>query len=249
MLTKTIQFNALTLTVSPDSEHGWLMSTADAARGYGITPEVFSNYQHGGELLEGQHFTTAVSPNGEAPITRWTKRGVLHLGLFIGSDHAKLFRDFAESVILNVVPAVSAPDPIIQLFEAMIATRRTQLEQNTRVVQLGDTVEVLGGTFEDLCRRMSQVEQDHEQRPIDVHEACEIYELTQKLGLLIGGGSRPGFREAYRILKSRFKIASYKVLPKPLLEEAKSFLEHQIVAYTPTRIPFLPTQIACGLLI
>lgn len=103
--------DGLTVTILPDSSHEFLIPTKDVAAGYGINPSTLRSHLHryGDEFTEGVHFLVAVAiSNGDTRggYTRtnvWTKAGVIRLGFFIKSERAKLFRDWAEGLILAVV--------------------------------------------------------------------------------------------------------------------------------------------------
>ena len=97
----------LTVTIRPDLNHEFLMTTKEVANGYGISEYTLRRHkmEHSNELINGKHFTTAVQiMNGDKSIpvnsTLWTKRGVVRLGFFIKSERAKLFRDWAEDLIV-----------------------------------------------------------------------------------------------------------------------------------------------------
>ena len=64
--------------------------------------------------LEGIHWISKIenfdSASGASKRIYWTKAGVIRLGFFIKSERAKLFRDWAEKVILTVTaPSVNLP--------------------------------------------------------------------------------------------------------------------------------------------
>lgn len=97
----------LTVTILPSLNHEFLMTTKQVANGYGISEYTLRRHkmEHGVELVDGKHFTTAVQiMNGDKSIPHnailWTKRGVVRLGFFIKSERAKMFRDWAEELIL-----------------------------------------------------------------------------------------------------------------------------------------------------
>lgn len=103
----------VTVNVLPNAQHEYLMTTREVANGYGVTEYNIRVHklQHSDELQEGKHYVFAVSiPNGELPsalktahnAVLWTKRGIVRLGFFIRSDRAKLFRDWAEELVLKV---------------------------------------------------------------------------------------------------------------------------------------------------
>ena len=103
--------DGLTVTVLPDSNHEFLMSTQEVAKGYGLSPNTLRSHvsQNKNELIEGKHFYKAVQilntlPQGAQPHqTFWTKRGIVRLGFFIKTERAKQFRDWAEELVLNVI--------------------------------------------------------------------------------------------------------------------------------------------------
>lgn len=99
----------LAVTVLPNSDYEFLMTTKEVAHGYGVTEYNIRQHklQHSDELIEGKHYVIAVSiPNGELKIKHnavlWTKRGIVRLGFFIKSERAKLFRDWAEDLIIAI---------------------------------------------------------------------------------------------------------------------------------------------------
>lgn len=98
----------ITVTIIPNQEHEFLMSTKEVASGYGVT--TYNIRQHklsqSSELIEGKHYLGNVSIThgascGASRSTMWTKRGIVRLGFFIKSEQAKLFRDWAEDLIIK----------------------------------------------------------------------------------------------------------------------------------------------------
>lgn len=100
----------LTVTVLPNLNHEFLISTKDVAAGYGVSECCIRRHKadHASELIEGNHYFSGVSiphvaHSGSSKGLMWTKAGVIRLGFFIKSERAKLFRDWAEQLILAVV--------------------------------------------------------------------------------------------------------------------------------------------------
>jgi len=98
----------LTVTILPDSNHEFLIPTNQVAKGYGVSEYNIRRHklEHFTELQEGKHFLSSVSiphaaHKGSSKGTLWTKRGIVRLGFFIKSDRAKLFRDWAEDLIIT----------------------------------------------------------------------------------------------------------------------------------------------------
>lgn len=99
----------LTVTVIPDSNHEFLMDTFQVAYGYGTSAGSIRVCQHrqSEEFIEGKHYVTGVTicnSDQKTPHNKvfWTKRGIVRLGFFIKSERARLFRDWAEEVIIRV---------------------------------------------------------------------------------------------------------------------------------------------------
>ena len=110
--------NQLTLTVTegievtiiPNDKFEYLMTTKEVAKGYGTSEYVIRQNKsyNSAELIEGKHFIGNVrishaAGNGSSKGTLWTKRGIIRLGFFIKSEQAKLFRDWAEDLVMNSI--------------------------------------------------------------------------------------------------------------------------------------------------
>lgn len=97
------------VAVYPNHEHEFLLPTKEVAFGYGISPYTLRRHKQRNpeELISGKHFIEGVQilngAKGNASRgTMWTKRGIVRLGFFIKSERAKLFRDWAEDLIIKV---------------------------------------------------------------------------------------------------------------------------------------------------
>ena len=106
--------DGLTVQVLPNTQHEYIMTTKEVANGYGVTEYAIrqNKVSLGDELTEGKHFVVAVSiPHGEIPkdfkcahnAVLWTKRGIVRMGFTMRSERAKLFRDWAEELIISQV--------------------------------------------------------------------------------------------------------------------------------------------------
>lgn len=118
----------VTVNILPNSDHEFLMTSKEVAHGYGCSDYVIrmTKLRHSDELIEGKHFVTAVTIcNSDLPSALrcahnailWTKRGIVRLGFFIKSERAKLFRDWAEELVIERtmqpthVPVRALPQP------------------------------------------------------------------------------------------------------------------------------------------
>lgn len=97
-----VQFENVELIVQEDSKHEWLLDTDLVAKGYGVdATNIRYHKRKTSEFIDGKHFTTVSNPHGGEPTVYWTKKGVIRLGFFIRSQHAKRFRDWAEDLIVK----------------------------------------------------------------------------------------------------------------------------------------------------
>lgn len=109
--------DGLSVTVVRHDSLGYLMTMNDVAFGYGVAVNTVRNHylNHQDELKEGTHFVRGsqilgVLPNLQPHAILWTKAGVIRLGFFIKSERARMFRDWAEQVVLAVTaPKVNLP--------------------------------------------------------------------------------------------------------------------------------------------
>lgn len=101
--------DGLTVTVHPNANHEFLMPTKEVATGYGVSPHTvrFHLSNNPTDFLEGKHFIKGVGisntlgKNAQPHQVYYTKRGVVRLGFFIKSDRARMFRDWAEDLIIH----------------------------------------------------------------------------------------------------------------------------------------------------
>ncbi|NRR90641.1 hypothetical protein HSX10_03585 [Winogradskyella undariae] len=100
--------DGLAVAVYPNHVHEFLIPTKEVGLGYGVTAYTIRLHKkrHSKELIEGKHFLSSVTisngAKGSSRGTMWTKRGIVRLGFFIKSERAKLFRDWAEDLIIKV---------------------------------------------------------------------------------------------------------------------------------------------------
>ena len=98
----------LSVSIIPDSNHEFLMDTYQVAYGYGISASSLRSQQsrNKDEFIEGKHYVLGVAIcNSEKRFPHnkifWTKRGIVRLGFFVKSGRARLFRDWAEELVIN----------------------------------------------------------------------------------------------------------------------------------------------------
>lgn len=109
--------DGLAVAIIQNQTYEFLMPVKDVAIGYGVSAGNIRNqmFRNHDEFIEGKHFVKGVSfsntlVNVQPHAVYWTKAGVVRLGFFIKSERAKLFRDWAENLILQVTaPAIQLP--------------------------------------------------------------------------------------------------------------------------------------------
>lgn len=133
-----VPFEDVTLTVELDSAHEWLAPTADVAAGFGCDASAIrhAKVRHEDELVAGQHWvvTSRHTPGGLQPVTMWTKRGVVRLGMFIRSERAARFRDWAENLIVSAYE----PSPIPAAGDVGLDALRALHQTTGAVLQLAE---------------------------------------------------------------------------------------------------------------
>ena len=107
--------NGLSVAVFPHKTYQFTLPTKEVARGYGVNRSTIqmTKMRHDDELLEFKHFFSIVtnSDSGKPPQkeTHWTKAGIIRLGFFIRSERAKIFREWAEQLILDKTAGITRP--------------------------------------------------------------------------------------------------------------------------------------------
>lgn len=144
----------LTVNVMPDSDFEFLMTTAEVAKGYGVSPTTLRSHkhEHRDELAAGKHYFDAVgfsnagcksSSYDTPPLnqTLWTKRGIVRLGFFIKSERAKMFRDWAEDLILSTTERAAQVEQL-KLFPEPIKRRHNRLTPERIISILSDVAKI-----------------------------------------------------------------------------------------------------------
>lgn len=101
----------LSVQVLPNLDYEFLMTSREVERGYDVTVHSLrmTRLRNSDELTEGKHYVlgkgvTVCYPSIKAQPHQvfWTKRGIVRLGFFVKSKQAKLFRDWAEDLIIKL---------------------------------------------------------------------------------------------------------------------------------------------------
>lgn len=101
--------DGLTVAVIPDLNHEFLMPTKEVAKGYGVKPGTVRSHLNNNpnDFNQGKHFLKGVEnidtlrKNVQPHQIYFTKRGIVRLGFFIKSERARMFRDWAEDLIIH----------------------------------------------------------------------------------------------------------------------------------------------------
>ena len=102
--------DGLTVAIHQHQTHEFVMPVKDVAFGYGVSAGNVRNqmFRNQDEFIEGRHFVkgaclTNTLSNVQPHAVYWTKAGIVRLGFFIKSERAKMFRDWAEGLILKAL--------------------------------------------------------------------------------------------------------------------------------------------------
>lgn len=99
----------VTVSILPNPNHEFLMTTKEVAYGYGTSDYAIRQAmsRNSSELIEGKHIIKGCdilsNPFKQPHQVFWTKRGIVRLGFFIKSNRARLFRDWAEELVIDRV--------------------------------------------------------------------------------------------------------------------------------------------------
>lgn len=161
----------LTVNVLPNAQFEFLMTTKEVAVGYGTSEYVVRNtkMRHTDELIEGKHYVLGkdLYPEGgtkcpplEKGITKchtldnaqphqvfWTKRGIVRLGFFITSASAKLFRDWAEDLIIALDEQTDLFGAVTPFKELPKKRNHNRLTQERMITILADVAKIEDSTI------------------------------------------------------------------------------------------------------
>lgn len=147
--------DGLTVAVIQNQTYEFLMLSKDVGLGYGVSAgnvrnQMFRNQE---DFIENKHFIKGVClsntlPNAQPNAVYWTKAGIVRLGFFIKSERAKLFRDWAENVILQAITP-----PLPKNLPAIAKRKHNRLTQDRMVSILADVCKI-----EDSKLRLSLIE-------------------------------------------------------------------------------------------
>lgn len=139
----------LAVTILPNVDFEFLMTTKEVAHGYGVTEYAIrkNKFSLGDELIEGKHYVIAVTiGNGGSKIPHnavlWTKRGVIRLGFSMRSHRAKLFRDWAEELIVSVSENADNFLRPVPVLEAPKKRNHNRLTQERMITILADVAKI-----------------------------------------------------------------------------------------------------------
>lgn len=124
-----VKFENIKLDVHPNKEHEWVLETSLVAKGYEVDAIRIQQaiVRRKEDLIEGKHYIrgytidSTLKKNAQPNQIFWTKNGVVRLGFFLRCEKAKVFRDWAEDLILGKNPN------LIQMHEEL---NKTVIDEN-----------------------------------------------------------------------------------------------------------------------
>lgn len=149
----------LSVEVRPNTEHEFIMRTNEVAKGYGVSGGAIRRHMERNplEFIEGKHFIKGatichtLAANAQPHQIFWTKRGIVRLGFFIKSERARMFRDWAEDLIVGTLDMTERAQSIGVLPETP-KRKHNRLTPDRMVNILADVAKI-----EDKALRLSLV--------------------------------------------------------------------------------------------
>ena len=139
----------ITVNVLPHEQYEFLLSTSDVGIGYGVSEYAIrkTKIRHEDELTEGKHFVTAGTfcpGDSKTPHNKlfFTKRGIVRLGFFIKSERAKLFRDWAEELIIKLDEQKDLFNQPVRQKELAGSRKHNRLTQERMISILADVCRI-----------------------------------------------------------------------------------------------------------
>ncbi len=148
----------LTVAVIPSSDHEFLMSSEQVATGYGVS--IITVRQHkkrqSSELIDGKHFVSGVTFCNSDPHNKvyWTKRGIMRLGFFIKSKQARMFRDWAEDLIIDKVEQPTGAAKRIKQCVKRLEEHYVEHPEYKPLLSLINQATTVLGSKDAICKRL-----------------------------------------------------------------------------------------------
>ena len=149
----------LSVNVLPNSDYEFLMTTKEVAHAYDVSPQNIREHQRvNDDFIEGKHFIKGVrisdtlGKNAQPHQVFWTKRGIVRLGFFIKSERSKLFRDWAEDVIIQTLESGENFLQPVPVLPAPKKRNHNRLTQDRMISILADVAKI-----EDSALRLSLI--------------------------------------------------------------------------------------------
>lgn len=146
----------LSVEIMPDDKFEFLMTTNEVAKGFGVSGNTVRRHkmESANELIEGKHFVTSVQKMNtgcksggylQNKQILWTKRGIVRLGFFIKSERARMFRDWAEDLVVNKIDEayrVQSQVHQLSLFPEPVKRNHNRLTKERMVDILADVARI-----------------------------------------------------------------------------------------------------------
>lgn len=140
---KLIVTEGLTVTIRPNPNHEFLMTSKEVAIGYGASEYALRKVKLRNEedLIEGKHFVMGGTicpshPNIHPNQVFWTKRGVVRMGMFVKTPRARMFRDWAEDLIIEKMDASTGSATVVPVTKQIEGKRKHNRLTSERMISI-----------------------------------------------------------------------------------------------------------------
>jgi prophage antirepressor-like protein len=185
------EFQDISIEVTPTNDHRrWYMTVEDVAVAYGRTRNCIMNHlrEHADELREGieKGVSFSYTLGGPQEVTILYRDGVIKMGMFVRSQRAKAFRQFATDIVVEYLDREELGEgPSLARMMDQINDRFSRTEQSLQDVK-------------DICRGLRD----------------EVDELRATLNLLISEDDEKTIRTLIVRIKDKFNCDGRTVVGK-----------------------------------
>lgn len=255
-LVRTFEFRGQVFSPVTRERHGLLLTTAEVAAGFGITPSTVRDHKknHEADLVEGKHWCVEnfdTSSSGRKK-TYWTKQGIIRLADYINTDQAKQFKlKIEEQAVKNdeLITTSMTPQQLLQFSTNLVLQARalvaSQQELKEEVKQLGQTVEQTNDRATDAANLAREAQEEAvealreinelKQQYLDELDRAELKKIVRdkmhelvELFMDLGESRGIAYGQVWAVMRKKYGFLEYKDMHWLHYNPAVKFLQETI---------------------